>query len=164
MRFDVRLPLSRDVTLRRLISVIETLLRGLAKLNRRGWRRRRWWWRWMSASSQTEHQHKRCERPPFLHFCKPRIALDVLPSMPRNTNTVLPTVLRGPRHRSRSLSSRIRSFGASERPQCGQVTPGLILSHKLSLHHLRIDTSPLARKEILCLHVSSSARHFRFPK
>jgi hypothetical protein len=54
--FDVRRPLSRDIALRRLVSVVDTLLGGLAI----GHWRRRWWrrrWRnvinrlWMSASS-----------------------------------------------------------------------------------------------------------------
>jgi hypothetical protein len=57
--FDVRRPLSCEIALCRLVSVKETLLGGLAKLD---WRR--WGWRrrliinglWMSASSQSDRQ------------------------------------------------------------------------------------------------------------
>ncbi len=55
MPFDVRRPFSRDIALCRLVSVVDTLLGGFAKLDWRRWRRRRWRLiinrLWMSASS-----------------------------------------------------------------------------------------------------------------
>jgi hypothetical protein len=57
LAFDVGRPLCRNITLRRLISVVETLLTGIAILGRRGWWRRRGRRRLVRTSSQSEQHY-----------------------------------------------------------------------------------------------------------